>query len=450
MPAEAAPLAAAGSVARLVRRAGVVCILLILVWLGCGLWHSVKPLPPGTHVASLSVRLAESEVEFIDDSVVSGATLQRELAAVGRADQIIVLEDCPLSPDLEQRLVLRKRQRPNLKIVFVTDPRTEYFGGTPAQVLSNLEAIGVIVARTRLERLRDSDPLYSSLWRLTMAWWSDSFDDPPGESSLGTALRMRNLKADERHLLVADDGAGGWTSLVLSTAPQSGDRPPTVAVEIRGHLAHAIGSSALQVAQWSVDDERLPATPPEEGPGVGTIDARLFTEGAIPAELRDLLAAAGHGDSISVVGRALAERSMLDALLQAGERGASLQVLLDPELPQNRAVAGELLRQDGQQVEVRWQTPLSRIDAGFLLMRHRADAWLAVGASNFTRRALDDQNLSAAVELHMPVRALPARAAADFFSRAWSRATAYEDHADSSAQIYWRYRLSEATGLALF
>src|SRR5450631_3611945 len=136
--------------ATVARRVGVVCLLMFLAWIGCGLWNSVKPLPAGTHVASLSVRLAESQVEFIDDSVAPGATLQRELAAIGRADQLIVLEDCPLSAELQQRLALRKRQRPNLTIVVVTDPRNEFFGGTPAHLLSSLEQSGIIVARTRL------------------------------------------------------------------------------------------------------------------------------------------------------------------------------------------------------------------------------------------------------------------------------------------------------------
>ena len=36
----------------------------------------------------------------------------------------------------------------------------------------------------------------------------------------------------------------------------------------------------LQIAAWSTDDDRLPAGPPMQGRGVGSIDARFLTEGA--------------------------------------------------------------------------------------------------------------------------------------------------------------------------
>jgi hypothetical protein len=435
---------------RFARRAGMVSLFFILSWLSCAFWNSVKPMPPGTHVTSLPVRLAESQVDFIDDSVNPGATLQHALAAVGRANQMILLDDCPLSEQLAEQLVMRRRQRPNLKIVLVTDPRNEIYGGTPAHLLSAMEQAGIIVARTRLERLRDSNPLYSSLWRLTMGWWSDAFDDTPGEITRSSQLRMRNFKADERHVLIADDGAGGWMSLVMSAVPHNSRRLSNVGLEIRGHLARDIGASELQVASWSVDDERLPTAPPIENRGVGTIDARFLTEGAIETALRDVLAVAGSGDLISVVGRVVGDRPMIDALLRACARGAHLQALIDPDLPRNRAVAGELMRLGMQNIEVRWQTDVAQTDAGFVLIRHRSDAWLDLGSANFTRRGLNDLNLAAAVELHMPARAAPARAAAEFFSREWSRAATYAEHADQSADTYWRYRLSEATGLALF
>jgi hypothetical protein len=239
-------------------------------------------------------------------------------------------------------------------------------------------------------------------------------------------------------------------SLVMSAVPHNGGRFANAGLEIRGHMARDIGSSELQIAAWSVDDDRLPTAPPVESRGVGSIDARFLTEGAIQTALRDVLAVAGSGDSISVVGRAVGDRPMIDALLLACARGAHLQVLVDPELPRNRAVAGELMSLGVENIEVRWQTPAAQTDAGFVLIRHRSDAWLDLGSANFTRRGLDDLNLAAAVELHMPARAAPARAAAAFFAREWSRAAPYAEHADQSADTYWRYRLSEATGLALF
>jgi hypothetical protein len=439
-----------GPLLRFARRAGLVFLIAILTWAACAVWNSVKPLPSGTHVTSLPARLAESQIDFIDDETRPGALLKRELDAVGRAEQTIVLDQCPLPSELAEQLLVRKRQRPNLKILLVTDPRNEIYGGTPAQTLSSLERAGIIVARTRLERMRDSNPLYSSLWRLTVGWWSDPFDEVPGAVTLASSLRRRNFKADQRQLIVADDGAGGWTSVVMSApAPARAGVTANVGLEIRGHLARDIVASELRIADWSTEDDRLPAAPPLESRGVGTIDARFLTEGAILAALRDVIAVAGNGDSIEVLAQAIGDRSIVDAMLLAAARGAHLRILLDPVLPNTRAAAGELVHNEAANVEVRWQSA-GQTDARYALIRHRNDVWLDLGSANFTRRSLEDLNLEADIELHLPARAAAARAATDFFAKAWSSAAAYSDHADESKETYWRYRLTEATGLGMF
>jgi hypothetical protein len=67
-----------------------------------------------------------------------------------------------------------------------------------------------------LDRLRDSNPLYSGIWRLLFGWWSDPLTTG-GRVTLLTWSRMRNF-GDQRQLVVADDGS-------VDGSP----RPPTVA-----------------------------------------------------------------------------------------------------------------------------------------------------------------------------------------------------------------------------
>jgi hypothetical protein len=422
-----------------------VIFLSVLIYLACGFWNSVKPMPAGTHLGSLPARLGESQVEFIEDGAQPGAILRREIAFVDRAEQMIVLDQCPLARDLADHLLTRRRQRPNLKIVLVSDPRDAIYGGTPAPTLSTLEAAGIIVARTRLERLRDPNPLYSSFWRLGLGWWSDPFDEAPGGATFRSDMRRRNQQANLRQLLVADDGAGGWSSLIAAEAPRAGGSGG-VAVEVRGRLARDIVASELQIAAWSTEDDRLPGPPPAEIRGVGSIDARFLTEGAISTALRDSIAVAAGGDSVSVAARALGDRAFIHALLRAAARGAHLQLLLDSRLPANRAVAAELARTGAGSIDIRWQASGSASATGFVLVQHRNDAWLNTGSAELTRRALDDLNLAANIELHMPARAAPARAAAASFARAFASGAAYSEHADESSGTYWRYRVAEATG----
>jgi phospholipase D-like protein len=425
-------------------------IIIALIWAACAVWNSVKPLPRGTRVASLPARLNESQVDFLDDLAPAGAILQRETEAIGRAEQAIVLNQSPLARELADALLLRKRQRPNLKVMLVTDPRNEVYGGTSSRTLSTLERAGIVVIRTRLERLRDSNPLYSSLWRLCVGWWSDPFDEMRGAVTLRSSLRRLNLKADRRQLLVTDDGAGGWTSIVMSAASIGAAAGGGVGLEIRGHLAAAIVASELQIAAWSTDDDRLPAAPPVDSRGVGTIDARFLTEGAIQAALRDAIAIAGSGDSIRIAVQSFGDRQMVDALVRAAARGARVQLLLDPGSPETRAAAGELKHLEPGTIDVRWRAGDSRAEAGYAVIQHRGDVWFHVSSANFTRRGLDDLDLAAAIELHMPARAGPARAATELFAKHWSNAAAYTAHADESKETYWRYRVAEATGLSVF
>ena len=437
LPPEAPPRSRAGArdAPRLARGAKVIFLALPLAWLSLVLWNSGKPLPPGTHTVSQTARLPEADVDFQRPT-----SSMPDLPAIDHAEQLIVLDRSPVTPELAQHLLARKHQRPNIKIVVVTDPGNEAFGGTPAHILASLEEAGVIVARVRLDRLRDSNALYSGLWRLALGWWSDPFDEAPGEITLPAWSRMQNFKADQRQLLVADDGSGGWMESVGSGA----------ALVLHGSLARAMIASELQIAAWSTEDDRLPPSPRMEGRGVGSIDARFLTEGAIEGALLDAMEAAGGGDQICVAVENLSERRLIAAMLRAAARGAHLQVLLARNPVPNRAVAGELLGGGGR-IEVRWYpADFAVAHPHLLLVRHRADLWMNLGSASFTRRGLGDLNLEASVELRMPARAAAARAATQYFAEYWSRASTDSDFAQESIIGYWRYRFVEATGLSNF
>jgi hypothetical protein len=433
----------AGSSSRCRRAAKFTVLALSSVWLAVVFWNSAKPLPPGTHTVSQFARLSESEVDFLGDPPARAGSPAAELAAVDHAEQLIVLDRSPLTRELTEHLLNRKRARPNLKIVAVTDPGNEAFGGTPSRYFEALEQAGIVLARVRLDRLRDSNPLYSGIWRMLFGWWSDPFDEPAGRVTLLTWSRMRNFKADQRQLVVADDGAGGW---IAALAPSGG----AAGLVLRGSLARAMIASELQIAAWSTDDDRLPARPSMEGRGVGTVDVRFLTEGAIAAALRDAMAVAGGSDEIDLAVDDLGERRVIEAALDAAARGAHVRVLLARNAAPNLSVAGELLQDGSGRVEVRWRPAEADPHLKFLFVRHGGDCWLNLGSANFTRRNLNDLNLEAAVELRMPARAATVRAAADYFARTWAAAAPAADRADASAADYWRYRFAEATGLSSF
>src|ERR1700722_4580080 len=217
------------------RFAKMAFLSLLPAWLALMFWNSAKPLPPGTHTVSLNSRLSESDIDFLYGSARSSDALAREASVIDHAEQLIVVDRSPVGRELALRLLARKRARPNLKIVLVTDPGNEAFGGTPAHYLTSLEKAGTLVARVRLDRLRDSNPLYSGTWRLLFGWWSDPFDEPPEQVTLRTWSRMQNSKADQRQLMMADDGSGGWTAVIAPGA--------AAVLTLRGSLARSMIAS---------------------------------------------------------------------------------------------------------------------------------------------------------------------------------------------------------------
>jgi hypothetical protein len=400
---------------------------------------------------SLATRLVESDVDFLI-ATSRQEILNRAMSVIEHAEQMIVIDQSPLARELAQALLLRKHVRPNLKIVVITDPAPEAFGGTPPRDLQSLERAGVIVARVHLDRLRDSNPLYSSVWRMLIGWWSDPFEEVDGNwaASLPAELRRLNFKADQRQVMIADDGSGVWVSLVGGANSDS-------ALSVHGAMAHDILDAELKLATWSTDDDRLPAVPPASGRGVGTIDARFLTESAISDTLVDSLASADRDDQICISVHHLSDRRIIDALLQAAARGAHLRLLLDAVPSPNLGAARELVRGGGSQIELRWANAAAAREGGarlprnpLALIRHRSDLSIYFGSANFTRRNLADLNLEAAMELRMPAKTALAHNVSDYFARRWSQGAAYGLYSDESAVTYWRYRIAEATGLASF
>ena len=239
-------------------------------------------------------------------------------------------------------------------------------------------------------------------------------------------------------------------------APAAGPRslrPAGAAASLilRGPLARAIIAGELQVAAWSTDDDRLPVRPSMDDRGVGSIDARFLTEGAIETALLDAIAAAGSGDRLGIAVENFSDRRLIAAALRAAARGARLQVLLARNRHAEPGGGRRTARDGGGRIEVRWYLGSDAASLPkLLLFRHGDDVWMNLGTANYTRRNLGDLNLAASVELRMPERAAAARAVTEYFAEAWSVAATEPKFAAASAADYWRYRFAEATGLSSF
>jgi phosphatidylserine/phosphatidylglycerophosphate/cardiolipin synthase-like enzyme len=470
-------------------------------WFVSGFYNCVKPLPAGVNVAAPTQRLLSSDIELLFDLTKNNpdgtyekrqVIFDRMLEAIDHAERTIALdiflfnsyvgigdragEQRPLAATLTAHLLARKKARPRLAILLVTDPINDVYGGARSAYLTALEGAGIVVVRTDLGRLRDSNPIYSGLWRLAFGWWADRvgsqswlpnpLDHGPSRVGLGSWLRLLNFKANHRKLMVADDGAGGWISIVTSANPHDASSlHSNVALLVHGAMAREILASERSIAAWSSDEDRIPPLPAIPASRVGAVDARFVSEGAIKSAMLAAFGAATAHDEIGVAVFYLSERSVIAALTAAAARGVIVRVVLDPNrdafgykkngIP-NRPVAAEL---EAHGVAVRWyRTHGEQFHSKLAYLRHGRDFWMTLGSANYTRRNLGDFNLEANIELKMPASDATARAVFDYFSLLWGHegdtenayTAPYSAWTDESILSYWRYRLMEASGCSTF
>jgi len=493
---------------------------LAAIWVATFAWNGWKPLPAGAHEVGPWRLIEDSEVELLVDSSTMTVDGQRAhdqqifdavFAAIAGARRAIVLDFFlwnsagqvdggdvlrPLSRELTDALLAQRARFPELRVLALTDPINEAYGGAPSALFDELRAAGIEIVITKLGRLRDSNPLYSTTWRLLVAWWQHLVPErgwlphPLGADATGSApdvslrawLRLLNFKANHRKVIVCDDGAGGWRCIVTSANPHDpSSAHSNIALSARGPvaidaalsefaLAEAMGwrdgsgLRALLAQDVAVDGSRLGSQDPVSDDARRPIALRLATEGGIESETLAALAEAGAGDRVSLAMFYLSDRDIVAALLAASVRGATVRLVLDPNrdafgrtkggVP-NRQVADELVHRSEGAIQVRWYaTHGEQFHTKLTLVASEGSRWATLGSANFTRRNLDDLNL----EANLVVRARgDSNLAQDLdrtFETLWTgeggRTLPYASFEDRSRAKRLRYFLMEWSGLSTF
>jgi phosphatidylserine/phosphatidylglycerophosphate/cardiolipin synthase-like enzyme len=387
----------------------------------------------------------------------------------------------PLCEELRDALMWRRQEQPQLQILFITDPINEVYGGMTSPDLRLLRAAGVEVAVTDLDVLRDSNFMYSSLWRLGIRWWAagagpGSFPNPLDESatpiSFGAWARLLNFKADHRKVIIADDGNDGLVAVVGSANPHDASSAHSnVAMEVRGAGTIPLLQSELDIARfsgWPGTLRGAPATAGSSAAAASDSRMKVLTEGAIRSELIDRLDATGPGDSIDIAMFYLSDRGVIESLLAASRRGVAIRLILDPNkdafgrakngIP-NQPVASELVAASDGAVHVRWyRTHGEQFHTKLTMVYGPKRLWMTLGSANLSRRNLADYNLEANLALDLPRDSAIARQSLEYFDTLWSNKASlgieytadFGYYADPSQLHYWAYRVMEGTGLSTF
>ncbi|AJD47510.1 hypothetical protein S7S_05450 [Isoalcanivorax pacificus W11-5] len=472
-----------------------IATLVILLMVCTALLNSCKSLPAGLST-STPPRVVQDARLLVDYTGVDGKG-QRHIdqqifdevfRLIDQAEKLIVVDmflyndfqgEPPekhraLSSELTRHLIERKQAVPGLRVIVITDPINNLYGGLPAPHLDALRDAGIDVVITDLKKLRDSNPSWSGLWRLCCQWFGNNdqhgwLPNPvgPGKVTLRSYLTLINFKANHRKSLVVDEGAS-WTGMVMSANPHDGSSAHgNVALRFGGPAALDLLHTELAVIGFSddsIDLTGLPVAPPATAVAPDDALIQVLTE----ADIRDALIAAVNsaqpGDQLQIEVFYFSHRDLLQSLLDAAERGVDLRILLDPNkdafgrekngIP-NRQVALTLHRAG---IPVRWcNTSGEQCHTKLmLLVRANGNAELILGSANFTRRNLDDFNLETDVHVQAPADHTLIRDTLGMFEKRWGNtgdviySLDYSAFEDDSTMRYWLYRFMEASGWSSF
>ncbi|MEJ0036344.1 MAG: phospholipase D-like domain-containing protein [Gammaproteobacteria bacterium] len=491
----------------------IVLLTLLVVWAGTAVWETEKPLPPGTHTQAEWQVSSPSGVSFIADitsadaygrAVMSQNIFDQILAVVRGAQRFLVIDyflfnahrgkaggpvpTRALSSELRDALIERKRQKPDLRILFITDPINDVYGGDPSKDLQQMRDAGIDVVITNLDTLRDSNYLYSSFWRLALSWWSgdgsgkgwlpNPLDETSQDVTFGAWARLVNFKANHRKVIIGDDGGPGLVGIVASANPHDGSSSHSnVAVRIAGPALAPLLASEMEVARFSGWNGVIAVEPSRIAPAANDstkleagqiVRTQVITEGAIRDTVVEHIQAAVRGESIDIAMFYISDRKVIDALVDAADRGVSIRLILDPNkdafghekngIP-NRPVASELVAASNGAIHVRWYRTHGEQFHTKLVMVYGAErVWMSLGSANLTRRNIGDYNLEANVAIET-ARASPlGTQVLEYFDTLWANRAGlgieytadFGVYADPTQANYWLYRIMESTGLSTF
>ncbi|WP_421382204.1 phospholipase D family protein [Bacillus salacetis] len=433
----------------------VILTILILVYFGSVMFYQThKPLPEG--ISYEGEVFHTNDVDFIYDLsykdhaghfLHESRIFERINKIIGEAKDFVVIDmflfnsyydgkyDMPdLAGNLTNALIEKKRKDPDIEMVFITDHINTTYGSHPAPEVERLEENGIQVMYTDLVPLRDSNFVYSSIWRTFFQWFQSEPEDEgwlpnplastAPKVTVRSYLELLNVKANHRKVVVTDQSA-----LITSANPHNASGlHSNIAFEIKGPIIGDILKTEKAAARYS-DGPRLPDYKFSSETG-GSIKAQVLTEGEIHKRALEELDKAGSGDTVWLGMFYLAERKVINGLVGAARRGADVRIILDPNknafgnqkmgLP-NIPVASELQRRGEKNIHIRWyNTKMEQYHTKLLYINKEDKAVILGGSTNYTTRNFEDLNLETNLWLETPLNKEVNKEVEAYFNRIWN------------------------------
>lgn len=439
--------------------------VLALMYIAVIVWHTIKPLPQGLDYAG-DLHQVE-DVEMIYDLSFAqnqkGDNLKYELRIfdeiyemIEEAEEFVVIDlflfdnytdqkiDFPaVAETLTAKLLEKKAENPDFPIYFITDPLNFGYGSYESQLLGTMRDEGIEVVVTDLDKLRDSTPLYSGLYRVVFQWFDaggkgwlpNGMSSEAPDLSVSSYLKMMNIKANHRKAVITDK-----ESIISSANPHNASGlHGNMAFKVTGPVLNDILKSEEAVSLFS-GGPSLPRVEAEEQSG--EYQVQYVTEKKVLDSLLDDIEKTKEGDSIHLAMFYIAEGDVVQALTDAANRGVEVQLVLDPNenafgtektgLP-NRPAVHEMLEESNDKIQVRWYNAVvGQFHTKSIMIQTAEESYISGGSTNYTERAFKNYNLESNIRIIAPNDSELVGDMETYFDRLWTNEDAlYTLHVDA-------------------
>ncbi|MFO7937007.1 MAG: phospholipase D-like domain-containing protein [Kiritimatiellia bacterium] len=370
----------------------------------------------------------------------------------------------PLSDKFTGWIIDKKRNNPDIQIILISDPINTLYDSLESPHYKTLEQAGVQLVITDLDKLPDSNPIYSIPWRLSVGLLGSGpgwmIPNPMGDDriSLRSFLKLLNMKANHRKTILSEN-----EMMVMSANPHSGSSAHwNTALHVKGGGMKMLWESEKAVMRFSGVRE-----PPElhfEEKNGSAFQVELCTEEKIRDRAVNLLDDLKPGGRVDLSMFYLSDGDIISALIHAAERGCYMRIILDANkdafgrekngIP-NRQTAALL---NEHNIPVRWaHTSGEQFHVKMLYVETlTGKATLMTGSANYTRRNIGNFNAESCLAVTGSVDADPMTKQRQTFDRWWNNTPQrsytldYSIYADENRIRRFTAWLQEISGLSSF
>ncbi len=479
-------------------------VIILFIMIVSSIFQMLKSNPAGTSYESEIHLVNENQVNFLNDLTYLDSNNKTQhdqeifdnvFNIIDNAQEYILIDMflfnslkesstetySNLTSDLKNKLISKKNNNPEIKIDFITDPINTVYYGFDSPELKELESLGINVIVTDLDKMKDSNPIYSFFWRPILKNYKsilninvrNPFSKDAKKVNILSYFRLLNFKANHRKTISADcENKTNICSIIMSANPHDGSSGHSnVAVLVKGKIGYDILKSEESVAKFSDKElssnfEFVNLNKLENENNSSDYKIKLITESKIRDNILSEIVKTENDDNITIGIFYLSETKIIDELINAANRGVNVKIVIDPNkdafgyekngIP-NRQVANKLISKSNNKIQLKWyNTHGEQYHSKIIFIERQNKVIIILGSANFTRKNLNNYNLETNVFIETQINSKIQNEIRMYFDKIWNNkdnntyTTDYSTYEEKNIFKHGIYLIQEKLGLGTF